>query len=115
MAAGGEPYRVFNSLVVRAVRELAACLAVVGGSGAADKAAAYSKTADSFATKIRAAQPVDSFHLHSAAHATNAGVFGSTAARPARTRLFFAAWSVRRALLTPQVNPGSLCRCGKST
>ena len=80
MAAGGEPYRVFNSLVVRAVRELAACLAVVGGSGAADKAAAYSKTADSFAAKIRAAQPVDSFHLHSAAHATNAGVFDRDAA-----------------------------------
>ena len=37
-------------------------------------------------------------------------------ARPARTRLFFfAAWSMRRALLTPQANPGSLCRCGKST
>ena len=62
MAADGEPYRVFNSLIVRAVRELAGCLKAAGGSGFADKAASYSKTADSFADMIRAAQPVDSFH-----------------------------------------------------
>ena len=36
-----------------------------------------------------------------------------TSARPART-LFFAPRSVRRPLLTLQVNPGSLYRCGKS-
>eukprot|EP01048_Picozoa_sp_COSAG05_P002910 COSAG05_NODE_127_length_17241_cov_7.514817_13_plen_483_part_00 len=41
MAAGGEPYRVFNSLVVRAVRELAACLQAVGGTAATAKAASY--------------------------------------------------------------------------
>ena len=74
MAADGEPYRVFNSLVVRAVRELAACLTA---TGSATKAASYSSTADGFAAKIRAAQPVGSFHLHSAAHATNAGIFSN--------------------------------------
>ena len=79
MAADGEPYRVFNSLIVRAVRELAACLTAAGDSVSANKAVRYSKAADSLAAKIRAAQPVDSFHLHSAAHATNAGIFDSSA------------------------------------
>ena len=32
-----------------------------------------------YLAQIRAAQPVGSFHLHSAAHATNAGIFGSSA------------------------------------
>ena len=31
---------------------------------------------------------------------------------PARPPAQTASWSVRRALLTPQVNPGSLYRCG---
>jgi hypothetical protein len=75
MAAGGEPYRVFNSLVVRAMRELAACLQAVGGAAATAKAASYRKTADGFAAKIRAVQPVQSFLVHSAAHAINAGIF----------------------------------------
>ena len=35
----------------------------------------------------------------------------TAAARPAP----FASRSVRRALLTPRVNPGSLCRCGRRT
>ena len=37
---------------------------------------------------------------------------GYTKARPARNPL--ASRSVRRTLLTPQVNPGSLYRCGRS-
>ena len=98
MAAGGEPYRVFNSLVVRAVRELAGCLHAAGGAAATAKAASYRKTADGMVAKIRAAQPVETFLLHSAAHATNAGIFragnassnSSSSAAAAAARTLFA-------------------------
>eukprot|EP01050_Picozoa_sp_SAG11_P019064 SAG11_NODE_2979_length_2795_cov_1.494807_1_plen_384_part_10 len=80
MAADGEPYRIYNSLITRAVRELAAAL---NASGAAAKAAHYSAAADGFAAKIRAAQPPNSFHVHSAAHAANAGIFDTPALQAA--------------------------------
>ena len=41
-------------------------------------------------------------------------IFAKRRARPAKT-LHFASRPVRRALLTPQANPGSLYRSGKST
>lgn len=80
MAADGEPYRVYNSLITRAVRELALAL---NATGATAKAAHYSSTADGFAAKIQQAQPPASFHVHSAAHATNAGIFDTAASQAA--------------------------------
>lgn len=80
MAAEGEPYRVYNSLVTRAVRELATAL---NATGATAKAAHYGATADGFAAKIRQAQPVGSFHVHSAAHAANAGIFDTAGSQSA--------------------------------
>ena len=78
MAADGEPFRVYNSLVTRAIRELADAL---NATGATAKAAHYRTAADGFAAKIRAAQPPDSFHVHSAAHAANAGIFDTPSAQ----------------------------------
>eukprot|EP01043_Picozoa_sp_COSAG02_P001204 COSAG02_NODE_24_length_52386_cov_726.042898_23_plen_593_part_00 len=80
MAAEGEPYRVYNSLVTRAVRELAAAL---NATGATAKATHYGVMADGFAAKIRQAQPVASFHVHSAAHAANAGIFDTASSQAA--------------------------------
>ena len=74
MAAEGEPYRAFNSLIVQAVRTFADGLNAMGST---EKAANYSQTADRLAAKIRAAQPVSSFAVHSAARAANAGIFAS--------------------------------------
>jgi hypothetical protein len=50
MAADGEPYRVYNSLITRAVRELGLAL---NATNQTVKAAHYITTADGFAAKIR--------------------------------------------------------------
>ena len=70
--------------------------------------------------KLSAAATASPTHLPTA-QPTAGPTFGALRAvirggtlRVAR-RAPFAPWSVRRALLTPQVNPGSRYRCGKST
>lgn len=86
MAANGEPYRVFNALVVRAIRELVRCLSVFPDMK--QEAAKYGATAESLTNGVRAVKLTVGkpwwapYGVHAAAKAINAGLVTETEIGP---------------------------------